>query len=430
MTPISTDSSVLAIGEKLLPFAVSLLIGLAVGIDRERRTPEGEGTMGIRTITIVGLSGTVAGQISSSALTAGMILLLTVVTALGYYHKTSQPSPKDIGLTTEVTVGLVFALGYLAVSDRLLAAIMGVVLSTILYTRDYLHTFTRKTLHSSDITAALTLAVFSFVVLPLLPDKFLDPWNIFNPRNLGQIILLIGAVEFGGYIIERLFGPKIGSMATGFLGGLVSSTAIFLNMAKLSRQNGDKVFAAVASSSMATVATLILFVGIVAFTSPDLFIPVGFPAIATAFVMGGFGIFASRRAQKVLVPLTINASPLDIRGILKLSLFIVSLLAFTATVKRFLGPTAVEASSFVSGLFELHATAFAAATLSVAGELDRTNAIRALLFAASASLISKLIISWVVGFGRFAIITSVAICVAGMAGVGVFAILTSFNFAF
>jgi uncharacterized membrane protein (DUF4010 family) len=429
MTLISADSNVLVIGEKLLPFAVSLFIGLAVGIDRERRNPEGEGTMGIRTITIVGLSGTVAGQIGSSGLTAGMILLITIVTALGYHRKTRNHSPKDIGLTTEVTVGLVFALGYLSVSDRLLAAIIGVVLSTILYTRSYLHTFTRETLHSSDITAALTLAVYSFVVLPLLPNKFLDPWNIFNLQHLGQIILLIGGVEFGGYIIERLFGPKIGSMATGFLGGLVSSTAIFLNMAKLSRQNSDKVFAAVATSSLATVATLILFVGIVGFTSPDLFIPVGFPATASAFVMCGFGIFASRHAQKVSVPRSINDSPLDIHGILKLSLFIVSLLALTATVKKLLGPTAVEASSFVSGLFELHATAFAAATLSIAGELGRVNAIRALLFAASASLISKLVISWAVGFGRFAVIMSVAICLAGMAGVGVFVLLTSFEFA-
>lgn len=427
MSPMSADSSTMMIGEKLLPYAVSLLIGLAVGIDRERRTSEGEGTMGIRTIAIVGLSGTVAGQVGSSALTAGMILLLTVVTALGYQHTTRQSSPKDIGLTTEVTVGLVFALGYLAISDRLLAAILGVVLSTILYSRSYLHTFSRKTLHPADIAAALTLAVFSFVVLPLLPNRFLDPWNIFNPRNVGRIILLIGGVEFGGYIIERLFGPKIGSMATGFFGGLVSSTAVFLNMAKLSRQNTDKVFAAIATCALATVATLILFVGIVAFTSPNLFIAVGVPAIAAAFVMACFGILASRRAHEVEVPPSINVSPLDIRGVLKLSLFVICLLALTATVKRYLGPAAVEASSFVSGLFELHATAFAAATLALAGELEQTNAIRALLFAAAASLVSKLIISWVVGFGRFAVIASIAICLAGIAGLGVFALLASFG---
>jgi uncharacterized membrane protein (DUF4010 family) len=143
--------------------------------------------------------------------------------------------------------------------------------------------------------------------------------------------------------------------------------------------------------------------------------------------MGGLGILASRRAHEVSVPSSINVSPLDIRGVLKLSIFVISLLALTATVKRYLGPTAVEASSFVSGLFELHATAFAAATLAVAGELERTNAVRALLFAAAASLTSKLIISWVVGFGRFAVIASIAICLAGIAGAGVFVLLASFG---
>lgn len=410
------DLGVAAVGEKLLPFAVSLLIALAVGIDRERRTPEGESPMGIRTFAVIGLSGSLAGQLDSSALTLGMILLLTVVTALGYHHSAELALQRDIGLTSEVTVGVVFALGYLAISDRLLAAIMGVLLATILYSKDFLHTFSRDTLRPSEITSALTLTVFAFVFLPLFPDRFLDPWNLFNPRQLGLVILIIACVEFGGYIIVRLLGSKMGALATGFLGGLVSSTAVFLNMAKLSKEGKIPVYQALATCAATTVATLILFVGIVVVMIPTLFVPVGASVLGAALTMAVFGVFSTNNIPKKTFSEPYEVWTLDFRGVFKLSLFVIFLLAFTSAVKSYLGPIAVQASSFLSGLFELHGTAIAAATMALTGKLEPSEAKRTLLLAVSASLISKLFLSWVMGSCRFALLMTMAILAALITG--------------
>ncbi|MEI8027613.1 MAG: DUF4010 domain-containing protein [Pseudomonadota bacterium] len=410
------DLGVAAVGEKLLPFAVSLLIALAVGIDRERRALEGENPMGVRTFAVIGLLGSLAGKLDSSALTFGMILLLTVVTALGYHHSAELALPRDIGLTSEVTVGVVFALGYLAISDRLLAAIMGVILATILYSKDFLHTFSRDTLRPSEITSALILTVFAFVFFPLFPNRFVDPWNLFNPRQLGQIILIIACVEFGGYIIGRLLGLKMGALATGFLGGLVSSTAVFLNMAKLSKEGKVSVYQALATCAAATVATLILFVGIVNVMIPTLFVPVGASALAAALIMSAFGVFSTKNIPKKTLSEPHEQWTLDFRGVFKLSLFVIFLLAFTSAVKSYLGPIAVQASSFLSGLFELHGTAIAAATMAASGKLEPTEAIRSLLLAVSASLLSKLILSWVMGAWRFALLITMAILASVLTG--------------
>ena len=131
----------------LQPFAISLLIGLGVGIERERKTQEGKGTLGVRTFALVALSGTVAGQIRSSALTAGLSLVLAVLLATGYLRAAKVANSKDIdvGLTTEIAASLVFAVGYLACAERLLAGVLGVVIVTILYSRRFLPTGSRMT---------------------------------------------------------------------------------------------------------------------------------------------------------------------------------------------------------------------------------------------------------------------------------------------
>jgi uncharacterized membrane protein (DUF4010 family) len=139
------------------PFAIALVIGLAVGIDRERRAKEGEGTMGVRTFAILTLLGAVAGALDNQAVTFGILFLLSLIIACGYIRVTGRDLRPvaaatsddtgvhqqflDLGLTTEVSAALVFAIGYLTNSDRMLAGIIGIALATILHSRRFLHFF-------------------------------------------------------------------------------------------------------------------------------------------------------------------------------------------------------------------------------------------------------------------------------------------------
>ena len=402
----------------LQPFAISLLIGLGVGIERERKTQEGKGTLGVRTFALVALSGTVAGQIKSSALTAGLSLVLAALLAAGYLRASKLVDSKeiDVGLTTEIAAILVFAVGYLACTERLLAGVLGVVIVTILYSRRFLHLFSREFLKPADIAATLFLAILAFIIIPVMPDHAIDPWNLVNPRNMAQIILLIGGVEFGGYMVERLAGLKIGSLATGFFGGLASSTTVFVTVSKIARADGMRVWTAISAGLAAVVATLFLFVAIVIATSPGLFISVCLPALASAMtaVIGAY--LAMRKASGLALTGTSEASPLDIRGILKLSAFVFGLLALAAVAKAQFGASGVRIVAFVSGLFELHATALAAARLHQIADLTAFEATQTLLIAALASMISKLVICWTIGFGRFAVIMSIALTSITAAG--------------
>jgi uncharacterized membrane protein (DUF4010 family) len=416
----------------LQPFAISLMIGLAVGIDRERRVMAGEGTMGVRTFAIIALLGTVASKINSAAVTAGLMLLLSLVVALGYMRATSpefsghasppedegdeRKSSIDLGLTTEVSAALVFALGYLAIAERVLAGILGIVLVTTLYSRRYLHFFSRKFLQPADIGAALMLSISAFIIMPSLPADPVDPWGLLIPRRIMQIMLLIGSTEFFGYLIQRILGVRIGALAAGFLGGLVSSTAIFLSIARKTKRDEISMPSAIGAALAATMATLLLFVAVIATTSKPLVSSAGIPVLLAACVAGLFGHFSQRKNGHQLSQQQNRQSPLDLRRVIVLSGVVGGLLTLTAVVKRFVGTAAFSAVSFLSGLFELQATTFAAAMLHQSQEVSADSATHALLLAALASFVSKLGISWALGSVRFALSVSVALILS--AGIG------------
>jgi uncharacterized membrane protein (DUF4010 family) len=419
----------------LQPFAISLMIGLAVGIDRERRAREGEGTMGVRTFAIIALLGTVSSKIDSAAVTAGLLLLLSVVVALGYARVTSlkfsghgpgvegesdvERNSTDIGLTTEFSAGLVFALGYLAIHERILAGILGIVLVSILYYHRYLHFFSRKFLQPADIGAALTLSISAFIIMPFLSITSIDSWGLLVPRRIMQITLLIGSTEFFGYLIQRVLGVRIGSLASGFLGGLVSSTAVFVSTARKTKHDEIGIPTAVGAALAATTATLLLFVAVVAITSKNLLATAGIPVSLAALAAGLCSHFFQCRNGHDVQAEAGAKSPLDVRRVLILSGMVVGLLTLTAVIKRFVGTEAFAGASFLSGLFELQAMAFAASMLHQSGDISLESATQALLLAASASFLSKVGISWFLGSSRFALWISISLLLS--AGVGILA---------
>lgn len=90
-----------------------------------------------------------------------------------------------------------------------------------------------------DIFGGLRLVVASFIVLPLLPNRSVDPWPALDPRELWLLVVLISALPAVGYVATRWLGPGRGAVITGLAGGLVSSTAAILAFSRRSGETSD-----------------------------------------------------------------------------------------------------------------------------------------------------------------------------------------------
>ena len=172
----------------LTGMAAALGIGLLIGIDRERAKGSGSerAAAGVRTFLLLALGGAIAELVGPLGVAiAGAFVVAAIIAS---YRRTRSDDP---GLTTEVAMLATFLLGVLAMRSAGLAAALGVVVAITLASKSRLHHFSREHLTPQELHDALLLVAAAFVVLPLLPDRPIDPWDAINPRRLWTLLVAV-----------------------------------------------------------------------------------------------------------------------------------------------------------------------------------------------------------------------------------------------
>jgi uncharacterized membrane protein (DUF4010 family) len=285
-------------------FATALLIGALLGIERERHKSEhDEQTIGgLRTFILFTLIGALGGWLTRE-LDSPWILAASVLAALAPviagYVISARTDPDALGLTTELAavaaclLGAMTTLGY-----RDLAVGLGVTVAAVLAYKQPLHGLVQR-LDREDVYAGLRLLIATFIVLPLLPDRPIDPWGALNPRSLWMLVLLISSLSLVGYVATRLLGANRGIPLTGATGGLVSSTAVTL---AFSRQSRDPAYAAAAPALAAGIllAWTVMFARVivmVAILNRPLLMALGIPMATMAVVTLAFAWYLRSRGN-------------------------------------------------------------------------------------------------------------------------------------
>lgn len=408
------------------PYLISIVIGLLVGIERERAHPRHK-AMGVRTFLLLSLLGAVVGGLNNLWLSILLTSFALGLILISYFNQVKlQDGTSDPGLTTEFAAGIIFCLAYASHQAPALSALTGPVVALVLFSKPALHRFTQR-IQQKELEAALYLLLAAVVVINLVPDEVIDPWGIFNPRKFGYLVLTLGALEFGSYILVKVIGGQKGFLVIGFLGGLVSSTAVLLSSARQAKHTPEQLKNLVGSSLAAKLAALAQLLFIVGLVSPQLLLSVSIPA-AAGITIGTIALFfVARKAHKQTSSLALE-SPLDWKGVLRLSILLAVILGLITITKTWLGEQATFAVSFLTALFELHGVSLANATMFRQGVLTAQGATSSIILAMIASLVAKIGISWIVERGAFArrisfifILMIAAIGLVGWLRLGLFA---------
>ena len=210
--------------------ATALACGLLIGIERGfdlRGLRAGSRVAGVRTFALVGLVSGLAGlagrfgqSFAAGAIVAGAVTVMVI----GYAHRPGLENRPDA--TTPVaalgTVGLGFVAGF---GQPGLAIAGATVVTLILALKAELHGFVDK-LDEDDVKALARYAVIAGAVLPFLPSGNYGPLGAWNPQRLWLVVVLVTGFSFLGYVANRLFGERHGTIATALIGGAYSSTAV------------------------------------------------------------------------------------------------------------------------------------------------------------------------------------------------------------
>ena len=218
--------------------AVALGVGLIIGVERgwkSRREASGRRAAGLRTFTLAGLLGGVLAAVGGSGslvvLAAGLLVVGGFVIAV---YVLTTPASQDYGMTTELALVTTFALGALAVLGAPFEATAGaIVMALVLGMKTEVHQVVHG-LERGELIATLQLLLIAAVLVPLLPNRPMGPWDAVNPRIVGMLVLLIAGLSYVGYFAVRFLGSRLGLMLTALFGGLSSSTAVTVAYARRS----------------------------------------------------------------------------------------------------------------------------------------------------------------------------------------------------
>ena len=380
-----------------LDFAMAILLGALIGIEREKRKGEERDTehiAGLRTFILLALLGAASAWLSRYAsapwILAAALLIVGAFVVVGYFL-TAQGKPQSVGLTTEVAAIVVFLLGAMVMfGNREIAIGLGVVTATVLAYKEPLHGFVGK-LGWDDVFAGLRLLIATFIALPLLPNEPIDPWGALNPYSLWLLVILISSLSLIGYALTRWVGPGRGAAITGLAGGLVSSTAVTLSFAKEARANPQRASMLACGILLGWAAMFARVIVEVAVVNRALLVQVLVPFLVMAVVVGGLaallyfreGTTQGREASKADLIIT---NPFSLTQAVKFAaLFAVVLLA-VKIVQEHSDPSGLYAVAALAGLTDVDAITLSMAELARTGD-DRVAVIAIVIAALSNTLV-------------------------------------------
>jgi uncharacterized membrane protein (DUF4010 family) len=381
----------------LLPMATALGVGLLVGAVRERRQGQWRIAAGLRTHAIAALAGVVGHALGPEVLVAVVI----VVGALGglSYWRSSASEP---GITGEVALMLTTLLGALALLSTTLAAGLGVVLAVMLHAKAPLHRLAREWLSEREVHDGLILLASALVVLPLLPDRTLGPFDVFNPRKLWLLVVLVMAISALGHVALRAIGHRWGLAVAGFFAGYVSSTAAVAGFGQRVRATPSLLAPAVGAAMLANFASLSLFVPIVLALAPPLLPVIALPLAAAGAVVLAGGLLGIRRGAIEAAALPTSESRMfRFRHALVFACLVTGVLFVSAALNHWLGARGAITAAVLTALAESHAAMATVANLFAGNVLTTTEARWAVLGLLGAGAVAKSIVAFASGGARY-----------------------------
>lgn len=384
----------------LAGIAMALGIGLLIGLQREHIKGHPDGAPagpGVRTCLLLAMAGAMADLLGPPAVVAAGMGVAAML-AMSRWQRRAD----GVGPAAETAMLATFLLGQLALHARELAGGLGVLVAVVLANKARLHALARQGLSERELRDLLILAMAVLIVLPLLPDRAIDPWQAINPRKLWLLAVAIMTMASLGYVALRVFGSRLGLGLAGLAGGFVSSTATIAGMGERARQSpqlASVAASAALTSNIATAAQLAVVLGAI---SPPLLRSLWMPlavAGAVAAVVAAVALLSSRRlpADHEEARALAGTRPFEPLAAIRFVALLAGVMLLAAIAREWLGPRSTAGVMALSGLIDVHAAAASAAQLDVVGRIDRHDALIGIFAALLANALLKCAVAFVKG---------------------------------
>ena len=404
------------IPDPFLQLFVALGLGLLVGLQRERVDPAIAGIRTFALITVLGALAALLGRSFGGWIVAVGLLVAAALVMSGNLVRLSRGDAEP-GQTTEFTAVIMYCVGALVVIAPLaVSVVLAGAVAVLLHLKEPLHRFVGR-MGEQDVRAIMQLVLIALVILPILPDRPFGPYDVLNPYQVWWMVVLIVSLSLAGYVAFKLFGSKAGSVLSGILGGLISSTATTVSYARRTRETpGSSRLAALIIALASTVVFGRVLVEMAA-VAPSYLIYMGPPIAAMLGVAGVVSLIAWLLGRDRNAEPPEPENPAELKSALVFGALYAGILLAVAFARDRFGTAGLYTVAAISGLTDVDAITLSTSRL-VAGGLDPSTGWRAILLAGLSNLVFKAGIAAVLGswglFGRIALLFGLALAGGGL----------------
>lgn len=361
--------------------AVSLGIGLLVGIEREWSNKD----LGARTFALTSLLGTLAVLFAPSMTIVSFVGILLIV---GFANARSLLVDRSLEATTSAALLVIFVLGALAGQGHLFTPVAAAILTTMLLAwKVELHRFAGG-LQPAEIRSAVLLGLLGLVIYPLLPNRFVDRWQLINPQQAWITVIVIAGIGFVNYVLLKIYGTR-GTYLSGFLGGFVNSSAAAVELAKPLGTGGVSPGMAVAALLLTIVAMFARNLLILALFSPSAVAAAAGPLLAMTVVALIFVRRAKMQSGETAAEIRLE-SPVSLKRVMTFGVLFLLIQIVSTLGERYLGKFGFLGISILGGLVSSASTSAAAANMVGHGQVQVTLAGEGVVLASVASALVNL----------------------------------------
>jgi uncharacterized membrane protein (DUF4010 family) len=345
----------------LVNFVLVTVFSLLIGLSQHKLhadSAQSEKTFGTdRTFTFIGILGFILYLINPGNITLFLAgaLILSAFMGINYYFKITLH--KDHGITTVVIALITYCLGPLLSTQPLWMVILIVVIVLVLTElKESLSLISQKFNKDEFLTLGKFL-VIAGVILPIVPDEPVIQGLSLSMYKIWLAVVVVSSISYLSYLLKKFVFKRASIVISGILGGLYSSTATTIILAKKSRVNFQARNQYTAAIIFATAMMYLRILILILIFNLDLFRAI-YPYFIVLFLVSiAIGLFVlffrNKEYPTVQAETGDDKNPLEFRVALIFTALYVAFTFITYFVVKEYGTPGLNILSFIVGLTDI-----------------------------------------------------------------------------
>ena len=344
--------------KELINFVLVVIFSLLIGLEQRRLHIglESDVLFGTdRTITLIGILGFILYSIMPQSMMLFIGGGVIVAALLGVYYYNKIKINNKWGFTSIVIALITYCLTPLVASQPLWMVLLIVVtILIVVELKEDLMRFSQK-FDRNEFSFLAKFIIIAGIVLPLLPHTPISSFINISPYQIWISIVAVSGISYLSYLLRKFVFPDSGILLSAILGGLYSSTATTLILARKSKEENNPVH--IASGILGATGMMYIRLLMLAFIfNPEVgigLLPYFIILILLNIGYVGYLLFINRKNKETQSKITDSKNPLEFKTALVFGLLFAVFSVITGFVINNYGNMGVNILSFIVGVTDI-----------------------------------------------------------------------------